>query len=140
MAEIRALAVGKLAHSGALALRRLALGGVALLSTKWLQGLSIGGRVLENSGYLPTIIGFVAGILSTVSFAPQVYKAWREGTQSISLRMYMITVTSFTLWTVYGLLLKSAPLIIFNALSLMMSGTILALKLRNLKQDKCHAG
>jgi MtN3 and saliva related transmembrane protein len=96
-----------------------------------------GGRVPENSGeYLPTIIGFVAGILSTTSFAPQAYKAWREGTQSISLRMYMITVTSFTLWTIYGLLLKSAPLIIFNALSLGMSGTILALKVRNLRHDK----
>jgi MtN3 and saliva related transmembrane protein len=98
--------------------------------------LSIGGRVPENSGYLPTIIGFVAGILSTVSFAPQVRKAWREGTQSISLRMYVITVTSFTLWTVYGLLLKSPPLIIFNALSLVMSGTILMLKLRNRERDK----
>jgi MtN3 and saliva related transmembrane protein len=96
--------------------------------------------VPENSAdYLPTIIGFVAGILSTVSFAPQVLKAWREGTQSISLRMYMITVTSFTLWTVYGLLLKSAPLIIFNALSLMMSGTILVLKLKNRKHDERQA-
>ena len=89
----------------------------------------------SSAGYLPNVIGFVAGILSTTSFAPQVYKAWREGTQSISLRMYMITVTSFTLWTVYGLLLRSPPLIIFNALSLVMSGTILALKLRNLKHD-----
>ena len=86
--------------------------------------------------YLPNIIGFVAGILSTTSFAPQVHKAWREGTQSISLRMYVITVTSFTLWTIYGLLLKSPPLIIFNALSLMMSGAILFLKLRNRKRDK----
>jgi uncharacterized protein with PQ loop repeat len=31
--------------------------------------------------------------------------------------------------------LQSAPLIIFNALSLVMSGTILTLKLRNLKHD-----
>jgi MtN3 and saliva related transmembrane protein len=102
--------------------------------------LSIGGQVPENSAdYLPNIIGFVAGILSTVSFAPQVYKAWREGTQSLSLSMYMITVTSFTLWTAYGLLLKSPPLIIFNALSLIMSGTILMLKIRNLNHDKRHA-
>jgi MtN3 and saliva related transmembrane protein len=101
------------------------------------EGLSIGGRVPENSaGYLPNIIGFIAGILSTTSFAPQVYKAWREGTQSISLRMYLITVTSFTLWTIYGVLLKSPPLIIFNALSLGMSSMILSLKLRNLKHDK----
>ena len=94
----------------------------------------------ESAEYLPTIIGFVAGILSTASFAPQVYKAWREGTQSISLRMYVITVTSFTLWTIYGLLLKSPPLIIFNALSWAMSGMILTLKLRNRKRDKRHAG
>jgi len=93
----------------------------------------------NSAGYLPNIIGFIAGILSTTSFAPQVYKAWREGTQSISLRMYLITVTSFTLWTVYGLLLKSPPLIIFNALSLGMSGTILALKLRNLRHDERDA-
>ena len=90
----------------------------------------------DSAGYLPTIVGFIAGILSTTSFAPQVYKAWREGTQSISLRMYVITVTSFTLWTIYGLLLKSAPLIIFNALSWVMSGTILVLKLRNRRHDK----
>ncbi|GAC1328483.1 MAG: hypothetical protein NVSMB26_03860 [Beijerinckiaceae bacterium] len=91
----------------------------------------------ENlSDYLPTAVGFIAGILSTVSFAPQVLKAWREGTESISLRMYMITVTSFTLWTIYGVLLKSPPLIIFNALSLMMSGAILALKIRNRKREK----
>jgi MtN3 and saliva related transmembrane protein len=51
----------------------------------------------------------------------------------------MITVTSFTLWTIYGLLLKSAPLIIFNALSLVMSGTILVLKVSNLKHDKSRA-
>ncbi|MGA8600449.1 MAG: PQ-loop domain-containing transporter [Beijerinckiaceae bacterium] len=102
-----------------------------------IAGLGIGGRVPENvAEYLPNIIGFVAGILSITSFAPQVYKAWREGTQSISLRMYLTTVTSFTLWTIYGLLLNSPPLIIFNALSLMMSGTILVLKLRNLKNDK----
>ena len=86
--------------------------------------------------YLPNAIGFVAGILSTTSFAPQVFKAWREGTQSISLHMYMITVTSFALWTTYGLLLKSAPLVIFNALSLLMSGTILVLKARNFRHDK----
>src|SRR5947209_19505037 len=116
MAEIRAVVVEKLAHSGALALRRLALGEVPLRSTKWWQGLSIGGRVPENSGYLPTIIGFVAGILSTTSFAPQVCKAWRGGTQTISMRMYMITVTSLTLWTIEVILAKSVALIVFKSL------------------------
>ncbi len=82
-------------------------------------------------GWLPTILGTVAGILSTSSFVPQVLKAWREGnTEAISMKMYVVTVSAFTLWTVYGFVIGSMPLIIFNVLSLILSGTILVLKLR----------
>jgi MtN3 and saliva related transmembrane protein len=83
-----------------------------------------------EGGVWATVIGTVAGILSTASFVPQVLKAWREGTQSISQRMYMVTVSAFTLWTVYGFVIGSWPVIVFNALSLMLSATILGLKLR----------
>jgi MtN3 and saliva related transmembrane protein len=83
-----------------------------------------------NGGVWATVIGTVAGILSTASFVPQVLKAWREGTQSISQRMYMVTVSAFTLWTVYGFVIGSWPVIVFNSLSLVLSGTILTLKVR----------
>ena len=83
-------------------------------------------------GWLPTILGTVAGTLSTASFVPQVIKAWKEGnTEAISKRMYIVTVSAFTLWIVYGFVLGSMPLIVFNALSLALSATILILKLRN---------
>lgn len=86
--------------------------------------------------WLPTILGTVAGLLSTASFAPQVLKAWRErDTAAISKRMYMVTVTAFVLWSIYGFLLGSVPLIVFNLLSLAMSATILVLKIRNDRQD-----
>jgi MtN3 and saliva related transmembrane protein len=82
-------------------------------------------------GWMPTILGTVAGILSTASFVPQVIKAWREGnTEAISKRMYIVTVSAFTLWTVYGFVIGSVPIIVFNILSLVLSGTILVLKLR----------
>lgn len=78
-----------------------------------------------------TILGTVAGILSTASFLPQLRRSWREGDQqAISRRMYLITVCAFTLWTVYGWMLGSAPMVIFNAISLGLSGAILMLKLR----------
>jgi MtN3 and saliva related transmembrane protein len=83
-----------------------------------------------NGGVWATVIGTVAGILSTASFVPQVLKAWREGTQSISQRMYMVTVSAFILWTVYGFVIGSWPVIVFNALSIDLSGTILTLKVR----------
>lgn len=82
--------------------------------------------------WLVTVVGTVAGICSTVSFIPQVLKAWREGdTEAISLRMYVVTVTAFSLWIFYGVLIGSGPIMLFNSLSLILSGTILALKLRH---------
>ena len=80
---------------------------------------------------LATLVGTVAGLCSTGSFIPQVLKAWREGdTDAISKRMYLITVSAFTLWIVYGLLIESLPITIFNTLSLGLSGIVLFLKLR----------
>lgn len=82
--------------------------------------------------WLPVAVGMVAGALSTLSFAPQVLKAWREAdTAAISLRMYIVTVIAFAMWIVYGVLIGSLPIIIFNALSLIMSGSILVMKIRN---------
>ncbi|HEY6434367.1 MAG TPA: SemiSWEET transporter [Acetobacteraceae bacterium] len=78
-----------------------------------------------------TILGVIAGLCSTSSFVPQLVKSWREGdTQSISRRMYLITVAAFTLWTLYGWMIGSAPVVIFNLISLCLSGAILLLKLR----------
>ena len=90
-------------------------------------------------GWMPTILGTVAGILSTASFVPQVMKAWREGnTEAISKRMYIVTVSAFVLWTIYGFVIGSVPIIVFNILSLVLSGTVLVLKLRGGKHEE-HA-
>jgi MtN3 and saliva related transmembrane protein len=86
--------------------------------------------------WLPTIIGTLAGICSTASFIPQVWKAWRENdTQAISKRMYVVTVTAFTLWIIYGVVISSLPIIVFNSLSLVLSAAILVLKLRGGRQS-----
>ena len=87
-------------------------------------------------GWVADGLGVVAGLLSTVSFVPQVLKAVREGdTGAISLRMYAVTVTAFTLWTGYGVLTGQWVLILFNLLSLGLSGTILGLKLRQARTE-----
>ncbi len=85
-----------------------------------------------NESWLATVLGTVAGLLSTSSFVPQVLKAWREGdTKAISKRTYIINTTSFVLWTIFGFLIWSFPVIVFNALSLALTTTILVLKIRN---------
>ena len=86
-----------------------------------------------------TALGLAAGLCTSLSFVPQVIKAWREGdTEAISKRMYLVTVTAFILWSIYGFLIGAMPLIIFNLLSLVLSGTILVLKIRN-DRSKPHA-
>jgi MtN3 and saliva related transmembrane protein len=88
------------------------------------------------NSWLPTILATVAGILSTASFVPQVLKAWKErDTAAISKRMYMVTVTAFILWSAYGFMIGSWPLIVFNLLSLALSGSILFLKIRNDRRE-----
>ena len=85
-----------------------------------------------GESWLATVLGTIAGLLSMSSFVPQVLKAWREGdTKAISKRTYIINSTSFVLWTIFGFLIWSFPVIVFNALSLALTTTILMLKIRN---------
>ena len=76
-------------------------------------------------------VGTGAALCSMVSFTPQIAKIWREkDASSVSLRMFLLTVTGFVLWTTYGVLLGSWPITVSNAVCLMLSGVILGLKLK----------
>lgn len=80
---------------------------------------------------LVNAIGTAAALCSMASFAPQIAKIWREkDASSVSLRMYVVTVTGFVLWTTYGVLSGSWPVAVSNTVCLMMSTTILVLKWR----------
>lgn len=47
--------------------------------------------------------------------------------------MYIVTVSAFSLWIVYGVMIGSWPIIAFNTASLVLSGAILVLKVRTKK-------
>ena len=77
------------------------------------------------------IVGTAAALCSMSSFAPQIAKIWRErDASSVSLRMYLVTVTGFALWIAYGLLIGSWPVAASNIVCLVMSGAVLGLKWR----------
>jgi MtN3 and saliva related transmembrane protein len=74
-------------------------------------------------------VGVGAALCSMASFAPQIVKIIKDRDASaVSLRMYVITVTGFILWTAYGLLIASWPVAASNMINLIMAGIILALK------------
>ena len=83
------------------------------------------------SSWVADAVGTGAGLCSMSSFVPQIVKLLHErDASSISLRMYLVTVTGFVLWTTYGLLLGSWPVWVSNTVNLLLAGTILALKWR----------
>lgn len=76
------------------------------------------------------LIGFVAAACTTVSFAPQLIKAWRtRSTEDISLGMYLILTFGILMWLIYGVLLSDAPLIVANGITLALASGILFLKI-----------
>jgi MtN3 and saliva related transmembrane protein len=80
---------------------------------------------------LVTILGLVAGALTTLSFLPQLVKAWKSrSTRDISFGMLALFSAGLVLWIVYGLLMADVPVIAANAITLFLVGLILALKLR----------
>lgn len=81
------------------------------------------------SAHWVNIIGTAAALCSMASFTPQILKIWRErDASSVSLRMWLLTVTGFVLWTAYGVLLHSWPVTVSNAVCLALSGVVLGLK------------
>jgi MtN3 and saliva related transmembrane protein len=77
-----------------------------------------------------TILGAVAAICSTVSFAPQAWKIIRtRETKDISTGMYLFTVFGFACWTAYGVEQVEWPLIACNSICFLLSAFILVMKL-----------
>jgi len=78
-----------------------------------------------------SLLGFVAGTLTTLSFVPQVHKAWRtRRCDDLSMGMLLALAGGVGLWMVYGLLLHAAPIIAANAVTLALVLAIAALKAR----------
>lgn len=81
---------------------------------------------------LADMVGSTAAIFTTLAFVPQVVKTVRtRHTRDISLAMWVLFCVGVALWMVYGILMIAWPIIIANALTLLMSATVLAIKLAN---------
>lgn len=80
---------------------------------------------------LNTLAGTIAGFCTTVAFVPQVLRVLKtRHTQDISLAMYAIFVVGISLWIVYGVMIASPPIIITNAITLLLAGAVLVMKIR----------
>jgi MtN3 and saliva related transmembrane protein len=76
------------------------------------------------------IVGLMGAFLSSITFIPQVYKAWQtKSVGDLSVWMVLIVLTSVIVWLVYGIYLNLLPVIIANATILVMALMLLYFKL-----------
>ncbi len=84
---------------------------------------------LEHMEAYQETLGFIAAILSSISFLPQLIKIWRfRSVKDISTWMYVIYTFSVILWLIYGIIIKSEPLILAEILTLILVSAILTMK------------
>jgi MtN3 and saliva related transmembrane protein len=80
---------------------------------------------------LANLIGSAAACCTTISFVPQLVRVWKlKSARDISLIMFLVFSLGVFLWLVYGIFIRSFPVILANAMTLALSLAILALKLR----------
>ncbi len=81
---------------------------------------------------LVTLLGLAAAFCTTAAYLPQVIHTWRtRSTKDLSLPMFSVLTTGVFLWLVYGAIIGDLPLIVANGVTFLLSGTILAFKLRH---------
>lgn len=82
------------------------------------------------------IIGFIAAILTTSAFVPQVLKVWKsKSTMGVSVSMYLVMLLGVFLWGVYGYIIESRSIMIANTVTGFLQLMILVLIFKNKNKD-----
>lgn len=78
-----------------------------------------------------TIIGIIAGTLTTIAFLPQVIKIYRmKDASELSMTTFSIFSLGVLFWLVYGILVHELPIILANSITLLLIISIIAMKLK----------
>jgi MtN3 and saliva related transmembrane protein len=78
-----------------------------------------------------TVLGLVAGALTTIAYLPQLIKTWKsKSAEDLSWSMLITLCVGIILWLIYGTYVHDLPVILANVVTLVLSSIILVLKLR----------
>jgi MtN3 and saliva related transmembrane protein len=79
-------------------------------------------------------IGGCAAVLTSLSYIPQVQKAWPRGsTSDLSLKMLIALTAGLILWIIYGLLKSDWVIVAANGVGASLSASVLAFKIRDIR-------
>jgi 5'(3')-deoxyribonucleotidase/uncharacterized protein with PQ loop repeat len=74
------------------------------------------------------VVGAAAACCTTLAFVPQAVKTWRQGGRDLSYGTLFLFLAGVLLWLVYGLLIRSWPVILANVATALLVSTNLAIK------------
>jgi MtN3 and saliva related transmembrane protein len=84
-----------------------------------------------------TILGLLAGFITTSGLVPQVIKGYRSGSMDdVSLLMPLVLMAGMALWLAYGVLLGDLPIIFWNGVGVSLNAILIALKIRSDQKKK----
>ncbi len=76
-------------------------------------------------------IGYSAGLLTTLSFLPQVVRAYRtRSCRDLSWPWLVVFILGLGLWLLYGVILTNWPMIFANIITLTFCFALVWMKLR----------
>ena len=76
------------------------------------------------------LFGFLAALLTTIAFLPQLYKTWEtKSADDVSLIMLILFIAGLIFWIIYGLKIHSTPILLANVITFIFNFSILILKL-----------
>lgn len=77
------------------------------------------------------VIGYIAGILTTIAFFPQIYQIYTtKSANDVSMPMFVALFIGCILWTFYGILIKSESVVVINIISSVLALIVIILKNR----------
>ncbi|MBR0881257.1 MtN3 and saliva related transmembrane protein [Bradyrhizobium japonicum] len=84
------------------------------------------------SSSLAPYVGGIAAFLASLSYIPQVRKAWpKKSTDDLSLGMLTSLTLGLGLWTMYGFMQGDWVIVLANVVGATLSGIVLGCKIRD---------
>ena len=83
------------------------------------------------------LIGHLAGVLTTFSASPQLWYSYRtRDVASFDLKFLLMLATGLFLWAVYGLLIGSLPIVVFNLIGGSLWLPIIGMKIKDIRSRR----
>ncbi len=82
------------------------------------------------------ILGYISATLTTIAFLPQIIKTIQtKSAKDVSMGMFVLFTIGVFLWIIYGILTRTYPVLIANAVIFCLALTQIILKIKYDKKN-----